>query len=76
MPDKNGHALGQLPGTNLIEYGFPLRPDHTVFLTLPRDLRLNEARRIAAFLETLIDVTATSGFDPEVRGAARSVPNE
>jgi hypothetical protein len=64
MPDSSGLALGALPGTNLIEYSFPLRPDHTVFLTLPRDLRLNEVRRITAFLETLIDITATSGFNP------------
>ena len=59
-PDKAGYALGALPGTNMIEYSFPIRPDANAYLTLPRDLSVNESRRLTAFLETLIDVEKTS----------------
>lgn len=65
-PDKQGYPLGVLPGTDMIEYGFPLRPAPSgfVFLTLPRDLSLTEARRLEAFLETLIDVEKTAEPEP------------
>jgi hypothetical protein len=63
MPDVDGYALGVLPGTNMIEYGFPLRTEQFAYLTLPRDLSLTEVRRIQRFLEHLIDVTKTARPD-------------
>ena len=47
-----------LPGC--VEYPFPLRAGGNCFVVLPRDLSLTEARRLAAFVETLVDVTKTS----------------
>ena len=74
-PNQHGNALGEFPhGANVIEYPFPLRSDCTVFLRLPKDLRLNEARRIARWLETLVDVEATSGFDPVAGPVSQGEP--
>lgn len=36
-----------------ITYPFPLRPDLVVELRVPEDLKQSEARRLAAFIETL-----------------------
>jgi len=38
---------------DLIEYPFPLRTDCMVSLSLPRDLRAEEARRLSAFVTAL-----------------------
>lgn len=79
MPDRNGNALGEFPhGANVVEYSYPLRADCTIYMRLPKDLRLNEARRIAR-METLVDVEATSGFDPTERpgiGVTRGAAEE
>ena len=46
-------------GARLIDYPFPLRDGVTVRLSLPRDLKREEVRRLAAFMSTL-----ASDFDP------------
>lgn len=38
----------------LIEYPFPLRPDVTARLLLPRDLRAQDLKRLNAFMTTLV----------------------
>lgn len=51
-----GSESGQLPtliGTKLIRYPFPVREGVIAELLLPVDLRKEEARRLAAFLESL-----------------------
>jgi hypothetical protein len=45
---------------HLVEYPFPLRAGGNVYFWLPRDLSLAEVERLAACLETLVDVTKTS----------------
>ena len=47
-----------LPGS--VEYPFPLRAGGNAYLVVPRDLSIGEAKRLAAYLETLVDVTKTS----------------
>jgi len=47
-----------LPGS--VEYPFPLRDGGNAYVIVPRDLSLSEARRLAAFLDTLVDVTKTA----------------
>jgi hypothetical protein len=47
-------ALGELPGTEWMQYPFPLRPDFLARVTLPRDLTKEEAMRLAAYLESLV----------------------
>jgi len=47
-----------LPGC--IEYPIPLREGGNCFVILPRDLSLTEARRVAAIVESLVDVTKTA----------------
>lgn len=37
----------------LIEHKFPLRPDLTVHMTLPADLTVSDAARIATWVRTL-----------------------
>jgi hypothetical protein len=53
-----------MPGC--IEYPFPLRADGNVCLWLPRDLSLTEARRLGAFLLTLVDPNKTAEPDGEI----------
>ncbi|HEX9239241.1 MAG TPA: hypothetical protein VF910_01125 [Candidatus Bathyarchaeia archaeon] len=45
---------------NCVEYPFPLRANGNVCFWLPRDLSIAEARRLAAFVETLVDVNKTA----------------
>jgi hypothetical protein len=42
------------PAGDLVPYQFPLRPGVFAVLNLPQDLRTNEVKRLAAFLETLV----------------------
>lgn len=42
-----------MPGTEFVEYPFPLRPDCLVRLTLPTDLTTEEAKRLSAFIAAL-----------------------
>lgn len=51
--------LPDYPGTDLLDYTFPLRADVSVKLVLPRSLTLREVERLRAFLLTLVDVNAT-----------------
>lgn len=60
MPDSDGFALGPLPGTNMVEYGFPLRTEQFAYLTLPRDITSAEVRRLVRFLE-VIERTSPKG---------------
>jgi len=57
---------------NYVEYPFPLRGDGNVYFWLPRDLSIAEAHRLAAFLETLVDVEKTSEPWPQVVGGPRA----
>lgn len=52
-------------GQHWLEYKYPLRGGAELCtLILPRNLNLTEVGRLKAFLETLVDVTATAGFAP------------
>lgn len=51
-------------GNPYLEYKFPLRGEADCTFILPRKLTLLDVNRIARFLETLIDVNATTGFAP------------
>jgi hypothetical protein len=48
-PPRNGRADTQ----DLIEYPYPLRSDLMVRISLPRDLRLIEAKRLGSYIATL-----------------------
>jgi hypothetical protein len=51
---RSKESAGQSRGAaELIEYPFPLRSDCLVSLSLPPDLRAEEARRLAAFVTAL-----------------------
>ena len=50
------------PGTNLLEYPFPLRPDCFARLVLPRDLTLAEVARLTDFMRAL--VLSAAGVTP------------
>ena len=43
----------QSSGRGLIDYPFPLRDGVTVRLMLPRDITVNEVKRLNAFMSTL-----------------------
>jgi hypothetical protein len=42
------------PGTKMVRYEFPLRPDCTVVMVLPNDLTVAETRRLKQFMLSLI----------------------
>jgi hypothetical protein len=45
----------EFPGTNMLDYPFPLRDDVTVHLVLPKDLTHDEAHRLRKFLDSLVN---------------------
>ena len=42
------------PGTGMMRYLFPLRPDLDVILVLPQDLHVEEVARLECFLLSLV----------------------
>ena len=44
----------EFPGTRMIRYTFPLRPDQDIVLVLPQDLRVEEVARLECFLLSLV----------------------
>ena len=46
--------VGTTPGTNIIEYEFPLRADVIATLFLPADLTLSEVERLRRYMESLM----------------------
>jgi len=58
MPDADGFALGELPGTNMVEYGVPIRAETFAYVTVPKDLTMPEVRRLEGFLEMLVETLA------------------
>lgn len=50
------HENGPIPGTNLIEYPFLLRPNVLIRIWLPRDLVKNDVARLERFLQSLVTV--------------------
>jgi hypothetical protein len=49
------------PGSNMVDYPFPVREGQIAHLILPRDLRAAEAKRLAAFISTLVVESESSG---------------
>ena len=46
--------MSTFPGTNMLKYPFPLRPECMVRLVLPRDLTLAEVARLTDFMRALV----------------------
>ena len=46
-------TVRDLPAAGLVDYPFPLREGQVVRLTLPRDLKVAEVKRLTAFMSTL-----------------------
>ncbi len=62
-PESSRLARHEMPQVGLVEYPFPLREGQIARLTLPRDLKTSEVKRLAAFMSTLavdFDPTATA----------------
>lgn len=53
-------ARHEMSSSGMVEYPFPIRDGQNARLVLPRDLKSAEARRLAAFINTL-----ATDFDPE-----------
>jgi hypothetical protein len=47
------HSTQSQPAAGMLTIPFPLRPDFVVSIQVPRDLKLREADRLAAFVRTL-----------------------
>ena len=53
MADHDSMVL-DFPGTGMMRYLFPLRPDLDVLLILPQDLHVKEVVRLECFLLSLV----------------------
>ena len=51
----------EFPGTGMLQYLFPLRPDLDVVLLLPQDLRIKEVARLECFLLSLVSEEVENG---------------
>jgi len=49
-----GDMTGELPGTELVIYPFPLRSDCVVKLCLPKDLTRDEAEKLVKMVTALV----------------------
>ena len=58
----------EFPGTRMIRYTFPLRPDLDVILVLPQDLHVEEVARLECFLLSLVSENVQRGPDCASRG--------
>ena len=47
-------AKREAPSSKMVDYPFPVRDGETARLILPRDLRAAEAKRLSAFMATLV----------------------
>lgn len=43
----------EYPGTNMVQYEFPIRPGMVAKIALPKDLKMTEVMRLRAFMMTL-----------------------
>jgi hypothetical protein len=61
MPVRPRQGTASVASSGGIELAYPLRPDLLAQVIVPRDLTVEEARRMGAFLVTLaVDFRATS----------------
>lgn len=66
--------MSDYPGTNLIDYPFPIRKDSPpAHLVLPSDLTQSEVDRLVVFLKALVRTESPSNESDLIRQARRAL---